>query len=33
MTHGRRCRAVVELRRMLAEDRREVRNLLRLADV
>jgi hypothetical protein len=31
MVHGKRCRAMVELRRAMAEDRREVRDLLRLA--
>lgn len=32
MVHGKRCRAIVELRRLIADDRREVRNLLRLAE-
>ena len=32
MVHGRYCRATVELRRLIADDRREVRNLLRLAE-
>ncbi len=32
MVHGRYARVTVELRRMLAEERREVREWLRLAD-
>lgn len=31
MVHGMRSRDMIELRRLLADDRREVRDLLRLA--
>ncbi len=32
MVHGRYCRAVIELRRMLAEERRSVREWLRMVE-